>query len=266
MENIIAVAKKLIPNYLKKIASAGLYFIGLKKPDQASTLRIGTFSGFEVAYRKNTADEQVIAHSFKNDIFFAAVPDYKPVDGHVIIDIGAHIGTFSLLAASKVKSGKVFAVEPCEDTFNLLRINAALNKADNISAQRTALSDKKGTCTLYYDKGNWGHSIVRPLSRHGETVEICTLAYFMEKNEISACDFMKVNCEGAEFPIILSTPIEMLKKFGVILVLYHSFLWKKNAEADLLFHLKSCGFRTALSNVCDERGWLIAINENRTGK
>jgi hypothetical protein len=62
-------------------------------------LEIDSYDGFEVIYRKGTADENVIGHSFENDIFFSGIPEYQPEDGHVIIDLGAHIGTFSLLAS-----------------------------------------------------------------------------------------------------------------------------------------------------------------------
>lgn len=89
-------------------------------PDRPSMLAIDSFVGFNIAYRKNTADEAVISDSFDNDIIFSGVPEYQPDAGHVIIDIGAHIGTFSLLASSKVGHGKVYAIEACEDSFNFL--------------------------------------------------------------------------------------------------------------------------------------------------
>ena len=79
-------------------------------PDKPSTLAIGDFDGFQVAYRKGTADELVVKHSFSHDIFFSGVPEYRPAEDHVIIEVGAHIGTFSILAASKAKRGHVYAI------------------------------------------------------------------------------------------------------------------------------------------------------------
>jgi hypothetical protein len=76
-----------------------------------SAVDTGSFGGFEVAYRSRTTDEDVIAHSFDHDIFFTGVPEYRPAEDHTIIDVGAHIGIFSLLAASKVPRGKVYAIE-----------------------------------------------------------------------------------------------------------------------------------------------------------
>lgn len=232
-------------------------------------LAIGSFGGFEIAYRKNTADEAVIGHSFENDGFFSGVPEYQPDEGHVIIDIGAHIGTFSLLSSSKVGCGKVYAIEACEDSFNLLRINVALNHCTNISLHHLAMADKEGSCRLYYNSGNWGHSIlktVKTLSRFSETVKSSTLSAFFESNRITECHFMKLNCEGSEFPILLSTPNAVLQRIRTILVLYHCDLWINNTEADLVSHLESSGFSCAIRNRSEDRGWIIATKAGPMSK
>lgn len=89
-------------------------------------LAITSFGEFSIAYRQGTADEKVISHSFDNDIFFPGVSEYQPTPGDVVIDVGAHIGTFSMLAASKVPAGLVYAIEASSETFSYLRINASL--------------------------------------------------------------------------------------------------------------------------------------------
>lgn len=232
-----------------------------RKSDQYMGLGIGSFAGFDVAYRKGTADESVLEESFDNDIFYSGVPEYQPDDGHVIIDVGAHIGTFSLLSSSKVGNGKIYAIEASEESFNLLRINVALNQCPNVSVHHVALADKEGTCTLYHNVGNWGHSTVSELSHSSETVRSCTLTAFLEVNQISECHFVKLNCEGAEFPILLSTPGDILQRIRTILVLYHCDFWKHNTEADLISHLESSGFKCVIRNQSEERGWIIATRQ-----
>lgn len=233
-------------------------------PDRPAGLAIGSFGGFEVAYRKGTADEEVIKHSFDNDIFFTGVPEYQPGAADVIIDIGAHIGTFSLLAASKVKHGKVYAIEASEESFGLLRINVALNQCANVSVHHLAMADRDGTCTLYHDIGNWGHSTVKKLSKSSETVESCSLSSFLERNRIEECQFMKLNCEGGEFPILLSASSSVLQRFGILLVLYHCDLWGKNTADDLVRHLESSGFNCVVRNRSKMRGWIIATRVAKT--
>jgi FkbM family methyltransferase len=246
-----------IHNWIQRIIKRGQF-------DASSGLGIQSLGRFQVAYRKGTADERVLGHSFDHDIFFSGVPEYESANDHVIIDVGAHIGTFSLLASSRVSLGKVFAIEASEDSFNLLRINVALNTATNVSVHHLALSDRRGKCTLYHDAGTWGHTVVKPLSAEGETVECCTLSDFLESNGIDRCHFMRLNCEGAEFPILLSTPSSVLQRCQIILVLYHCDLWRSNTEADLLSYFQSSGFNTALRNRSGKRGWIIATRAMST--
>ncbi len=170
--------------------------------DTPSHLAIETFGGFAVAYRRGTADESVIQHSFDNDIFFAGMPQYRPQASDIIVDVGAHIGTFSLLAARFASEGQVYSIEASQDTFNFLRINTALNPGLTISPVHLALSSEDGVVTLHHDAGNWGHSIVKQLSSKSETVASQSLDSFFAQHAIRSCDFIKFNCEGAEFPVL----------------------------------------------------------------
>lgn len=226
--------------------------------DAPSGIALDTFSSFEIAYRSKTADEEVLKHSFSQDIFFTGVPEYRPAPGDVVIDVGAHIGTFALLAASYCPQGRVHAIEASKDSFNLLKINVALNRADNISTYHLALSNTNGVCSLSHDVGNWGHSIVTVLSDAAETVRCATLESFLGENGIATCNFMKMNCEGAEFPILLGASHDVLRRFSMLLVLFHGDLWRTNTEADLVNHLQASGFTCEVRNRSVDRGWLIA--------
>jgi len=236
------------------------------KFDSPSMLAVEAIDGFEVAYRKGTKDEEVLEHSFSNDIFYSGLPEYHPAEDDVIIDIGSHIGTFSLLSSSKVGRGKVYSVEACQDTFNVLRINVALNGLSNVSTHHLAITDKESPVKLYHDTGNWGHSVTMAYSALSETVESTTLSRFLQRNHIESCQFMKLNCEGAEFPILLSTSPKVLGRFGTILVLYHCDLWGANTERDLLSHLQSAGFKCVIRNQDEHRGWIIATNTSSARK
>jgi FkbM family methyltransferase len=228
--------------------------------DTGPDLDIGSFGGFEVAYRRGTTDENVIAASFDHDVLFTRVPHYQVDADHVIMDVGAHIGTFSLLAASKVPKGRVYAIEASRENFNLLRINVALNRANNIDMTRLALADKPGKCRLHYGPGHWGNTIVAPRTEYGEAVPTDSLANFLSAKNISRCHFMKLNCEGAEFPILLTAPTSVLQRFNMMLVLYHCDLYTQRSEQDLATHLRSSGFDVKLRKSSQERGWIIAKN------
>jgi FkbM family methyltransferase len=224
------------------------------------TIGLSRRGSFVAAYRPGTADEAVLAHSFDQDIFFPGIPEYTPRPGHVIVDVGAHIGTFSLLAAAKARGGRVLALEPCADTFRLLRYNRLLNGAHEIEPHRVALTDTDGHARLHYDEGgNWGHSITAQLSNRGEDVPTVHLNTLFLINHINYCNFIKFNCEGAEFQVLLGCDSDLLGRIGVILCLYHSDLSGRSVD-DLRDHLSRNGFETSIRNREEQRGWLIALN------
>ncbi len=90
--------------------------------------------------------------------------DYEPHVTHALLgllrddthllDIGANLGYFSLLAAAKCPHGRVFSVEPDPQNFRAFSASIALNAfGGHITAVQTAASDEDGTATLS-DLGN----------------------------------------------------------------------------------------------------------------
>jgi hypothetical protein len=142
-----------------------------------------------------------------------------------------------------------------------------INKITNIKIFKSALSDHVGETKLFYDleNGNWGHSITRNFSSEGEIVKMDTLANFFQINNIKKCDFIKFNCEGAEFGILLSCPIEVLKKVKNMLVLYHLDLISNYTLEELIKHLQSAGFYTEIrqKSYDEKRGWLIVMRKTK---
>jgi FkbM family methyltransferase len=219
---------------------------------------IARVDGRPVAYRQGSVDTEVLGHSFARDIFFAAIPDYHPAGDAVILDVGAHIGTFSLLAAEKAPRGRVYAIEASRQTADLLAINVGLNGHANIEVNHLALSGRNGPLQLHHDPaGNYGHSITRRLSASSETVEGVTLEKFLDDRGITAVALAKFNCEGAEFPILLAAPCEVLRRMERMIVLYHCDLADAPAET-LQAALERCGFATTILNRTEDRGWIVA--------
>ena len=222
-------------------------------------LQTGRFGGFEAAFREGTADEKVIAHSFDNDIFFSQVREIEPGKDGVVIDIGAHIGTFALLAAKKAPLGRVHAFEASRETFNYLKINAALNPSLPITVHHMAVAGERGEVMLHHDlNGNWGHSITRKMSARGEIVPAITLDAFVADNDLRAVSVVKFNCEGAEFPILMGCEDETLRRVRAMLVLYHLHLVDGYSLHALTQRLTDAGFTIRVIKHSASKGWIIA--------
>ena len=83
--------------------------------------------------------------------------------GMVVVDVGAHVGYYALLAAKRVgPQGKVYAFEPDPTNYALLLKNIELNGYRNILTTGEAVSDRVGTATLYLAGLDTGrHSLFR---------------------------------------------------------------------------------------------------------
>src|SRR5690606_4150668 len=94
---------------------------------EADSLGEFRYDTLTVYYRKGTEDEKVLTHSFDNDIFFKEIPSFKPRKTPVIIDVGAHIGTFSILSFLKFPRSRIFSVEASQETYEVLEKNIRSN-------------------------------------------------------------------------------------------------------------------------------------------
>ena len=70
--------------------------------------------------------------------------------GDAFLDVGAHVGYFTLPAAKAVgPGGQVIAIEPSPDSVSLLRANAELNGLGWITVFEVAASDHNGSRSLF---------------------------------------------------------------------------------------------------------------------
>jgi FkbM family methyltransferase len=126
-----------------------------------------------------------------------------------IIDVGANIGYYTLLAAQLLqqesKGYKVHAFEPESKNFSNLSNNVSLNDFTNVEKYNLALSDKKGKAKLYTSKIESGeHNITGSHNLKDNSCEISTttldeLWYSKGTKQIRV---IKIDVEGAECKVL----------------------------------------------------------------
>lgn len=179
-----------------------------------------TRNGTKILTRAGTDDASIIGEIFVQKVYTPEGMNINEED--VIIDIGAHIGIFSLYANEKAKKGKIYSFEPEPRNFQLLHRNKELNCADNIALEQKAVSNKKGKKRLKLSKNlTGGNSLGRINSQESIKVETTTLPEIMKKNKIKTVDLLKIDCEGEETKIMYSLPKNLLNKIKKITMEYH---------------------------------------------
>lgn len=114
---------------------------------------------------------------------------------HTFVDVGAHVGYYSLIASRL--ADKVYSFEPSPETYNLLLENLADNKADNVIPRKCAVSDYSGTMILYHDGSPASNSAYVKGTKF--IVSCDTLDNLMEGRRV---DFIKMDCEGNEVRVL----------------------------------------------------------------
>jgi len=153
------------------------------------------------AYASNLIHEKATTDLFKKTV----------KEGNTVVDLGANIGYFTLLAARIVgDKGKVYAFEPEPRNYNYLIKNIELNNYNNVSATQKAVSDKNGKTKLYICSYDTGHHTInqhRGIEAYKPDfvddkkdfieIETVTLDDFLEDKGKSV-NVIKMDVEGAE--------------------------------------------------------------------
>ncbi|MBN1850754.1 MAG: FkbM family methyltransferase [Deltaproteobacteria bacterium] len=131
---------------------------------------------------------------------------------NVVVDVGANIGYYSLLAASRTgNGGKVFAFEPVPLTFFRLKKN--VQRIECVEALQMACGDEDGFTEIYISdfrvNGQSGCSrILSPLPNNPnikEKVPLIRLDTFFGGKKQTKIDLMKIDTEGYELKVLMGS-------------------------------------------------------------
>ncbi len=175
-------------------------------------------------------------------------------EGMTVVDIGANIGYYSVIAGKRVgTNGKVFSFEPENINFSFLEKNISKNSLRNTKAFQTALSDKPGTQNLFLYKENKGsYSLVdNRKTKVSIPVAVDTLDNVLGRNNISSVDIIKIDIEGGEYLAFLGAK-EILSKSSKLIVMTEFFpnaIRRFNKDPlDFLKLFRDRGFSISLIN------------------
>ena len=146
--------------------------------------------------------------------------------GSTVIDIGAHIGIFSIAAARYAPDVKVFAFEPLPDNFMRLQKNIARNDLQGqVLAINQAVAGVRGTMDLYMMPERFSPSKFPLHDNKGKVSVTCvTLQDIFNTYHIDRCDFLKIDVEGAEWEILSAVPPDVFAKITSITLETHDHL------------------------------------------
>lgn len=166
-------------------------------------------------------------------------------DGWTILDIGAGLGDWCICVASRYPQTVIYAYEPFLESFALLEENLSLNRVKNVKAFPYAVSSSGGSINLYAVSQNAvQHSTALKSDMPGTRVKSVTLDQVL--SEVTQCDYLKMDCEGAEYDILFGADDLTLQKIKRICLEYHDGVTEFSHQ-DLVQFLDRKGFQIRLT-------------------
>ncbi|MDF5729528.1 MAG: FkbM family methyltransferase, partial [Rhizonema sp. PD38] len=207
--------------------------------------------------------------SYSSDcVIYCGVYDYNEMnfllnylrDGDSFIDIGANIGVYTLLAASKIHSGSIYSFEVFPENYARLQENLRLNQFEQVKTYAIAVSDKSGTIALNPAGGDSLPFITDSVSGNTITVPTDTLDNLIQNQPLPNFTLAKMDIEGAEL-LALKGATSLLKgqhPYVWILEINHTVRNFGHSQQDLVDFLQSYDY--SFYNYNADTNYLIPIN------
>ena len=156
-------------------------------------------NGLRFLVRGGTDDSRILFEIYVRECYGAV--ELRP--GSTVIDIGAHIGCYSLMAAQT--AARVIACEPHPENLSILRKNVELNQTTNVEVISHAISNKAGKASLIIPDNDTfvGRYSLHPgRGRRSIEVTCISLEDLVREAHLTEIDSIKIDCQGSEYEIL----------------------------------------------------------------
>ena len=204
------------------LITEGVVYLNRTDPVISGALTLGVYEPFETALFRQLV---------------------KP--GMTILDIGANIGYYSVIAARLAgPSGRVLAFEPELVNFDLLKKNITENNFTTAEGFAIAVADHTGTMTLHLSSNNKGnHSLVSTEAESAQftssiEVPVERVDNVLARKNITRVDIIKIDVEGAE-PLAFAGMTETLTQpdMAICMEFYPDVLYRSGSSPQELLKL-----------------------------
>lgn len=175
--------------------------------------------------------------------------------GMRVIDVGANIGLYSILASKLVgNSGAVWAFEPSSETRARLERNLSLNDCGSVQVFQIGLGDVADVSSRLTSDAGFGdaYRYLRPPSDatspsnlgRDEIVPVTTLDRWAEETGVEQVDFLKVDIEGGEYRMFLGARNFLAANPNITIMFECESDWCERAgcrQDETFDHLRSFG-------------------------
>ena len=163
--------------------------------------------------------------------------EWKLGDDPCVVDIGAHVGAFTLWLAEQYPRLRAVCFEPDPDAYRYLERNAQQVKA---TLHRRAVGASNGAAMLRRPIAGGGVStFYAPADGSEVSVEVVSLEEALAP--LPDVSLLKLDCEGCEYELVLDTPAASWDRVRRVVLEYHTISGREPSA--LVDRLENLGLR-----------------------
>jgi FkbM family methyltransferase len=207
-----------------------------------------------------TATQQALRLTHLDDcylafqLFWHGADYYEPITrtllqlllrpGDTFLDLGAHVGFYSLTVGLSFTGVTVIAFEPNPKNFRILKANVAANRLGGVICEPLAISDLEGSGTLYLTESDMSASLMKDFqaedTKQIDNIQVSTVSLdrYLQQRRIQGPMVIKVDIEGHE-PAFFRGAAQTIARYKPDILL--EVLYEQ--EPAVVSHLKSLGYR-----------------------
>lgn len=199
---------------------------------------------------------------------------FAPKEGDVVVDVGAHIGRYTITSAMRVgPGGKVISIEAAPDNFEMLNRNIRLNKLTNVLPLNCAAYSRGAKIKLYEPSADFSiyNTIMQGRTSGGDRyveVDANTLDSILNEIGIAKVDWIKIDVEGAEFEVLKGSASTLSSNQDIALLVEVHDIQDSNHYKNIAEFLYSYGFKAGFEKTYSsgERHVIFRKQENDAGR
>lgn len=158
------------------------------------------------------------------------------------VDIGSHIGTYSVILSKKCK--QVIAFEPQEKIYECLNTSITCNNCNNIITYNVGLGSEECEKTLYHvSEDGGGSSLLQNTNKKVISTEKIIIKT-LDNYNLSNIDFLKIDVEGYELEVLKGAANTLYNnKYPPFIFEVWPHEWYKTQKETLLNYVEKLGYK-----------------------
>lgn len=215
--SLAANARRVFRNWPEVWCRVALTWLGYS----GGVFTVETRSGLRLQAPADPSARDPLLEVLSQDVYRLDSIDWASADPAIVLDIGAHVGTFACALAQRSAQARFVCVEPSQVTSGWLTRNLEANSLrGRVTIVQAAVADSDGEGTLW-ELGD-ASCVSSTIEPGGTPVPVKTVSLAsLVAHAGGPPEVVKIDCEGAEYDAILSSPDWCWKRVRYLFLEHH---------------------------------------------